>query len=327
MKDIVILGNGFVGNYLKRYFEREYKRARIVSNLVDRQLVDRFIEGRSDALADLRRSIRGKLEMHKPCAVINTIGYTGSPNVDGCESNRELTWLLNVEIPRILHSVICDRRNNPINHDFINISSGCIYTSDSSDITEHIYTENDFPNFGYSNPDSSWYSTTKHICEQNFIADSSWETHWRSATFRIRMPIVNNIAHPKNYITKIIKYGKLIDLRNSKTHLESLARVVDEYLAKVSILGYQGHIDNHDIFNVVNPDPLTTREIITILGEALVPDEKEWITYEELLKDVQCQRSNCILDSTKIENFLGYWLETEQEMIQQIHDANIYGGN
>jgi hypothetical protein len=41
-------------------------------------------------------------------------------------------------------------------------------------------------------------------------------------TLRVRMPIVADLVYPRNFITKIIKYDKVVDIPNSMTVLPEL---------------------------------------------------------------------------------------------------------
>ena len=41
-------------------------------------------------------------------------------------------------------------------------------------------------------------------------------------TLRVRMPIVGDLLYPRNFITKIIRYEKVIDIPNSMTVLPEL---------------------------------------------------------------------------------------------------------
>ncbi len=41
-------------------------------------------------------------------------------------------------------------------------------------------------------------------------------------TLRVRMPIVPDLLYPRNFITKIIKYDKVVDIPNSMTVLPEL---------------------------------------------------------------------------------------------------------
>lgn len=41
-------------------------------------------------------------------------------------------------------------------------------------------------------------------------------------TLRVRMPIVADLVYPRNFITKIIKYNKVVNIPNSMTVLPEL---------------------------------------------------------------------------------------------------------
>lgn len=41
-------------------------------------------------------------------------------------------------------------------------------------------------------------------------------------TLRVRMPIVTDLLYPRNFITKIIKYEKVVNIPNSMTVLPEL---------------------------------------------------------------------------------------------------------
>ena len=41
-------------------------------------------------------------------------------------------------------------------------------------------------------------------------------------TLRVRMPIVTDLLYPRNFITKIIKYDKVVNIPNSMTVLPEL---------------------------------------------------------------------------------------------------------
>ena len=90
-------------------------------------------------------------------AVVNCAGFTGKPNVDECEVRKEECFIQNSILPRDIEEVCKLKRVN-----LIHVSSGCIYTGYDKD-----YTEEDEPNFGMFDSDSSFYSKSKHAGELN----------------------------------------------------------------------------------------------------------------------------------------------------------------
>jgi len=90
--------------------------------------------------------------------VINAAGYTGKPNVDACEKNKEDTVHGNIVWPQVLTNW-CELHDIPLGH----VSSGCIYEGRRIDGTP--FTEQDEPNFSFKYNNSSFYSGTKVIAE------------------------------------------------------------------------------------------------------------------------------------------------------------------
>lgn len=79
--------------------------------------------------------------------------------------------------------------------------TGCIFHYDD-EFTENSgkgFTEADTPNFT-----GSYYSYTKAMVE------SLLKEYPNVLTLRVRMPIVADLVYPRNFITKIIKYDKVI---------------------------------------------------------------------------------------------------------------------
>ena len=202
--------------------------------------------------------------------LINCSGYTGSPNVDGCEDNKEACFEANVKLP-----VMIERVCKSLDIDFIHMSSGCIY-----DGYDKVYTEDDTPDFGIFDSRSSFYSKTKHISE--LMLDTNFTN-----IIRIRMPIESKLTD-KNLITKLYKYPNLIDFVNSKTDIRKLC----EFISLVK--------DNFTagIYNVVHDNALSTKEVTDILKEYEI-ENKEWkfVDYKKL--DIKCNRSNCVLSNEK----------------------------
>jgi len=282
--NVLIIGNGFVGSKLKKY----------LSEVQDVNVHHVFSLNYFDP-KQIQNSIENKIVNSKIDWVINCVGYTGSPNVDGCEDNKQDTWYLNVTFPSMLAN-ICNRYGSNL----INISSGCIYTG-----YQKAFTEKCKPNFGLWTPESSWYSKSKHACEMSF---ANYENVFN---FRIRMPVTGNLNEKKNYLTKILKYNNLIDYKNSKTVINDLLSFTYNFIVrnKTNILP-SGN------YNVVNPEPLTTKEVVEILdGYEFWNPNWQWIDLEKLYESTKCGRSNCVLDNEYTTEITGISLPTEKESI------------
>ena len=253
----LLLGKGFVGQKLNKHFTQKG--------------IDFFNIAKNEIDYTNRRALSTLLRDYNFSHVINCSGYTGHPNVDGCESNKSDCWKYNVSVP-----VLIDRVCEQYNAKCIHISSGCIYTGYSKN-----FEESDDPNFGLFNPESSFYSKTKHAFET--VVDTR-----RSAVLRIRMPFTG-MKEDKNYLVKLLKYDNLISLKNSVTSIDDLCAFIENFLNNFT----------PGIYNVVNPQPIEAREVVELLKKNnLVNTNWRFIDVADL--NTIAKRSNCILDTHKI---------------------------
>lgn len=228
------------------------------------------------------------VENHNVC-IINCAGFIGKPNVDACELAKSDTIEGNVNLPSML-SYLCSMKGYLYTH----ISSGCIYGGYEKD-----FTEDDAPNFDFQN--GSFYSGTKALAEK-LVAKNS-EEHY---IFRLRIPF-DEEASPRNYITKLLSYDKLLDAKNSVSHRGDFAKYcIDLLLQKVP----------YGIYNVTNKGGVTTKEVVELIKKHLNP-EKEFKFFSNLdnfMQEVTAPRSNCVLDTSKIEQYIP--IRTAQEALE-----------
>ena len=291
MNKVIVLGNGYIGKKVYSYLS---------STMTDFDVVTISKYHYSDPALlkeDLVNSLRPEFNNYEQKWLINCVGYTGTPNVDACENDKQKCWDLNVTFPTILAD-FCLQNNIKV----VNISSGCIY-----DGTE-IYTEEDDPNFGISNGDSSWYSKTKHAAE---LCLSAYPNVY---TLRIRMPICNDFNSSKNYLTKLLKYNNLLQETNSKTVIEDLTHAVNRLINIRTVPA--------GIYNCVNPEPLSTKEVTEILGKyGMWNPHWEFINYEQLKEHITANRSNCVLSVDKSIEY-GLQFPSERESLNRILSTN-----
>lgn len=259
----LILGKGYVGNKLFAHLKAIFPDTSIISKQ-DADYTDKHIL--FSLLSDQRFNF-----------VINCCGYTGIPNVDACEKNKELCSYLNVSVPCLLNSV-CEA----LSVKFINVTSGCIYSG-----FDKKYSEKDYPNFGLSNLESSYYSFTKHLCEKA-LANTS------ALSVRIRMPFSSDVI-PKNLIFKILKYNNIIDIPNSATSIDDLCIFFANALQHPDIKNLSGPL------NVVNPGPITGKQISEFLGFYNLKNPN-WQIVDISELNIVAKRSNCILSDKKIKS-------------------------
>lgn len=220
--------------------------------------------------------LRKFLKNNKITTIINAAGYTGRPNVDSCEIYKNDTIEGNILLPQILKGV-CEEFNILLGH----VSSGCIYNG-----YEKIFNELDEPNFTFKNNQYSFYSGTKAIAEE-IIKELDKHYIWR-----LRIPF-ENINNDRNYITKLLNYKKLLNMKNSLSNKqEFVSACIQSIINRIP----------YGIYNVTNTGYIETKTITDLLSDILVKNRKfEFFNdINEFNKNVITQRSNCILDNSKL---------------------------
>ena len=290
---ILLLGaSGYVG----QSFAAELSRRGTPFTPLSRREVD---YSRFDVLLEfLRRT--------KPSFLINAAGYAGVPNVDACETARAETLTGNTLLPHtIAHA--CAAAGIPWGH----VSSGCIYNGawlgkESSrrlvpdlhhpevrSIAETTpdalagFTEMDEPNFTFRHPPCSFYSGSKALAEEA-IAGLGQTFLWR-----MRMPF-DGFDHPKNYLTKLLRYDRLYDNFNSLSHRGDFVRVC---------LDLWEHRAAFGIYHVTNPGFTSTRRVVGLIEKLLKPGRgfRFFASDEEFYRvAAKAPRSNCVLDVSKL---------------------------
>ena len=226
--------------------------------------------------------------------IINCAGYIGKPNVDACELAKADCIEGNVLLPAMLAQLCHESKYN-----FTQISSGCIYGG-----YEKNFTEQDAPNFDFQN--GSFYSGTKALAEKVVLQNNP-----NSYIFRLRIPFDEH-ASPRNYLTKLLSYDTLLDAKNSLSHRADFAKYVMELIEqKVP----------HGIYNVTNKGSVTTRDVVQLIKKYNLSnkDFKFFDNLESFGKEIVAPRSNCVLDTTKIEQYIKIRTATEalEEAIQK----------
>lgn len=266
---VAVLGSGYIGTYLKQLNKGHYE-IKCYSKSHDHY-------DRPELLMDI-------LEKYKPDYVINACGYTGRPNVDSCEKHKSKCWELNVSLP-VMVATVCKSMRIPCIH----ISSGCIYTGYDKD-----YTEKDPPNFGMYNDGSSWYSKTKHAAE---IAMKNTDAY----ILRIRMPF-DSTDNDRNFLCKILKYENLIRYDNSMTCVEDFVEFIEGFLDRLRVelnsLPWNRNL-RPGVFNVCNPGSTSIYDVVREFKHTGIGNSNwKFVDVKDL--DLKANRSNCILDCTKI---------------------------
>jgi dTDP-4-dehydrorhamnose reductase len=223
-----------------------------------------------------REEIEREIVKIQPDFIINAAGVTGRPNVDWCEDNKQATiranilGALNLADVAYLHNI-----------HVTNFGTGCIYQYDSTHpMGSGIgFKEEDAPNF-----EGSIYSKTKIFLDKMLLV------YPNVLNLRLRMPISSDL-HPRNFITKISRYQKVVNIPNSMTVLDDLLPIAIE----MTEMGVKG------TYNFTNPGTISHNEILALYKQYVDP-QFVWqnFTVEEQNAILKAQRSNNELDVTKL---------------------------
>ncbi|CAN1351783.1 Bifunctional dTDP-4-dehydrorhamnose 3,5-epimerase/dTDP-4-dehydrorhamnose reductase [Linum perenne] len=220
------------------------------------------------------------IDVVKPTHVFNAAGVTGRPNVDWCETHETETIRANV----------------------IGVLTLADY-DDSHPVDSGIgFTEEDRANFT-----GSFYSKTKAMVEELI------REYDNVCNLRVRMPISSDLTNPRNFITKISKYNKVVNIPNSMTILDELLPISIE-MAKRNLRG---------VWNFTNPGVVSHNEVLEMYREYIDP-KFEWknFTVEEQAKVIVAARSNNELDSSKLKSEFPNLLSIKESLIKYVFEPN-----
>lgn len=221
----------------------------------------------SDIVQELRKV--------KPNYVLHLAGITGKPNVDWCESHKSQTYQINT-IGHTNLARACYQEKIHITY----YGTGCLYTYDDEHPIGSTFTETDLHNFF-----GSTYSISKGIAEDIMAQYDN------ILILRLRMPISDDLA-PKNLISKLITYKKVINIPNSMSILSELLPISID-MSKKKVTG---------IYNFTNPGAISHNEILQLYKKYIQPDFTwENFSLQEQDAILASKRSNCQLDTSKLQ--------------------------
>jgi UDP-glucose 4,6-dehydratase len=241
--------------------------------------IDTLVLTREDTKAMDVDALANKLVQCRVTSLINAAGFTGKPNVDACEHQKADCLHGNAVLPGYLSKVAASAGIS-----WGHVSSGCIYNGNGP--RKEGFNETDAPNFSFRSNFCSFYSGTKALGEE-ILADDPNCYVWR-----MRMPF-SHVDSARNYLSKLMRYERLLDATNSLSNLEDYVAACIQCLIKELPRG---------TYNLTNPGSVSTRQVVQRLVQAgLASDRFEFFASEAkfMEKAAIAPRSNCILDPSK----------------------------
>lgn len=230
-----------------------------------------------------------EVEDFQPTHILNFAGVTGRPNVDWCESHKEETVRANVIGCLTLCDVAFERKIH-----VTNLATGCIYHFDEArPMGKYNKQKNDWLNCGKfhesdePNFDGSWYSRTK-----GYVDRILFHAYDNVLTLRLRMPISDDLS-PRNFVTKITNYQKVVNIPNSMSVLYDL----------IPLMLSMANADMNGLYNFTNPGVISHNQVLD-LYKKVVDNDFEYKNFDLKAhnKVVVAKRSNNELTTTRLEN-------------------------
>ena len=150
------------------------------------------------------------------------------------------------------------------------------------------FREADPPNFTFRQNNCSFYSGTKALGEEVLTGAA------QCYIWRLRIPF-NAVDNPRNYLTKMMRYDRLLAAQNSLSQLDEFVRAAVDCWQKRVPFG---------IYNVTNPGFVTTSEVVELIQQSgLIKKQFNFFTNEaEFMRlAAKTPRSNCVLDTSKLQ--------------------------
>lgn len=217
-----------------------------------------------------------------PRAIINAAGRT---DLKWCEENPREAFRSNIEAPVQLFQRITAINNlssDPIR--FLHFSSGCIWDGP--------YDEKGKP-FTPNHPSrpAAYYSWTKAACDQMLLK----EDPMNAAILRPRQ-VYSSLRSPRNTISKLMSYPRLVTTPNSMSSMEIIIKTVRHCLTSKS--------DWNGIWNIYDAGITTPFEVGKMLAEAGLRDMPAPLEKSELDAFHKPKRVDTVLFDERFERLI-----------------------
>jgi len=238
----LIIGGGYLGTVLLPHFQKQGEAVLTTSEDMD-----------ITNLASVEKVIGG----HAPDFIINTAAFTNTNEAELPEKQEEV-YAVNVQGPSNI-AAVAQKYAIP----WVQFSTGMMFDGKNGNTG---WSEEDIPQ------PTNYYSWTKFRADEQLTPVAEKNLIY---ILRIHTPL-SSISHPRNFINRLQKFDKAIDIPSSISIVEDVCTIIDQLLSKKAAGG---------IYHAVNPDVISAYRIACIMQEAgLIQAEKNItaLTREEL---------------------------------------------
>lgn len=228
INQILLCGNGYVGSA----FANEMTERKISFQFCQRSIYSNFV------------NLAQRLLREKPSLVINAAAYVPASGVDACEHDKPQTLQTNLMLPAMM-ATACEWMGIPLMH----ISSGCFYNGDNGG---EGFSELETPHLSFRTK-CGVYVGSKCLAEEIV---SRYE---KAYCLRIRLPF-DEFDNPRNLLTKLQAYPKIVDETQSVTHRVDFVKAALDLWEMGATPG---------IYNCTNPGAINYKAICAKLQDKL----------------------------------------------------------
>ena len=269
-----------------------------------------YLKGKSRIGEDSDKVVENEILEAAPTHVASFIGRTHGPGnntidyLEGGPDKLTINLRDNLFGPLVL-AEICKKHYIH----FTYIGSGCLFTyTDEHPPGSAPFTEDDVPNYFGSS-----YSVVKGF------TDRLMHHHDNVLNIRMRLPVSNDV-NPRNLITKLATYPKIMSIPNSVTVLPELLPALLELMKK----RHTGTV------NLVNHDSIEHTEILSEYIKLVDSSH----TYElvgmnepsEFARSLKKKRSNCHLDTTVLGELCPQVSSSKDAVMKAIKEMSVRTG-
>lgn len=238
------------------------------------------------------------LSREKPYAVINAAAFIPPQSVYYCEDHRRETLRYNLVFPAMLANQCADAHIV-----LMHLSTGCLYQGDNDG---QGWTEDDPPilNFDCKNGMlPGVYVGSKQLAEELV---RKYPLHY---IVRLRLPFDAQDGQ-RNYLSKLIRYPKVLDGCNSIVHRDDLAK------ACLSLLSAPW-----GTYHVVNEGGIFAHDIVTMMKRTIYPAKsfEYWHSQAFAREYPLTTKSTCVLSVKKLAS-RGIAMRPVKEAVQEALD-------
>ena len=216
--------------------------------------------------------------------------------MDACEFHKGECLAGNAVVPGIIAQA-CEDANVPWGH----VSSGCIYTGSGR-------TAQGLPKRTLRISPSA-RTTVLSTAGRKALGEEVLAGYSNVYIWRVRIPF-DQFENPRNYLTKLMRYSRLLDATNSISELQEFV--------EASLLCWERRVP-FGIYNMTNPGSVTTREVVDLIKKSGVSDRQfDFFSDEDEFMRVAANtpRSNCVMNSDKLRG-AGIRLTEVREAIER----------